>query len=507
MAIELAKAYVQIIPTTEGVQGNIEKALSDETDKASEKTGKNFGSKFLKIGAGVITAGASAISGAAASVWKGAMDTMEQADTIDKTSQKLGLSTQAFQEWDYVLNLAGTSMSNMSTGMKTLTNKLDDAKNGSSSAQEMFAKLGLSMDDLNSMSREDVFGAVIRGMQNLEDSTDRAALANDLFGKSGQELTPVFNQTNEETDALIQKINDLGGVMSEDAVKSGAGLKDSITTLKATFSGMANGIVAEFMPSISQVVDGLALLASGDESGLGMVRDGIKKFLDSLSEMMPEMLEIGLGLIQTFLDVIIDNLPLIIEMGVELIIKLAAGIIKAIPDLVAKIPDIIKAIVKALKESLPDIIDAGKNLIEGLWEGIKKSTDWLKDKFKEWVGNVTDFLKGLFGIKSPSRLMRDQIGQWIPKGIAVGIETNTDAVQDAMSDLAKITTVQPEFNTKVGTLATDTTTSRLNELIGVLGTNNTNIVVTLEGDAKRLFRVMQNESRTYKQTTGTPAFG
>ena len=93
-------------------------------------------------------------------------------------------NTKSYQEWDYVMKICGTEMSSMTTGLKTLTNKLDDAKNGSESAQAMFAALGISMEDMQKMSREDLFKASIAGLQKMGDSTERAALANDLFGKS-----------------------------------------------------------------------------------------------------------------------------------------------------------------------------------------------------------------------------------------------------------------------------------------------------------------------------------
>lgn len=154
-------------------------------------------------------------------------DTAEYGDEVDKMSQKLGLSSEAYQEWDYILDKAGVDIQNVSTGMKTLTNKIDDAKNGSESATKLFKDLGISMEDLKTMSREDIFSKVVASMQNMEDSTERAALANDLFGKSGQDLTPLFNQTAESTEELRQAAHDLGLVMSDDAVDASADYADS----------------------------------------------------------------------------------------------------------------------------------------------------------------------------------------------------------------------------------------------------------------------------------------
>ena len=245
----IARAYVEIIPSMQGSQRQIASdlgaTLEPATKEAGEKSGKTFGTslaKGLKATAAVITGAMAAATAGAVAAGKAFMNSAKQtanmADEIDKTSQKLGLSSKSYQEWDYVMKICGTEMSSMTTGLKTLTNKLDDAKNGSKDAQKMFGALGISMEDLKTMTREDLFAKTIAGFQSMSDSTERAALANDLFGKSGQNLAPLFNMTAEETQGLIDKANDLNMVMSDDAVKAGASYKDSLTTLEGAMTGL-----------------------------------------------------------------------------------------------------------------------------------------------------------------------------------------------------------------------------------------------------------------------------
>ena len=76
----------------------------------------------------------------------------------------------------------------------------------------------------------------------------------------------------------------------------------------------------------------------------------------------------------------------------------------------------------------------GKNMVEGIWNGISNTTQWIKDKIKGWVGNVTDFLKNLFGIASPSKLMRDEIGVYLAQGIGVGFAEEMDGVNKQIED-------------------------------------------------------------------------
>jgi len=154
------------------------------------------------------------------------------------------MSSTAYQKWDYAMQIAGTSMSSCTTGLKTLTNSVDDAINGSATAQEKFERLGLSVDDLKDKSREDIFAEVVTALQNVESETDKAAIANDLFGKSGQDLIPLFNMTEEELAGVMAETEEYGMIMSEDAVKSSAAFKDSLTKLDGAVSGCKNALSA-----------------------------------------------------------------------------------------------------------------------------------------------------------------------------------------------------------------------------------------------------------------------
>ena len=85
--------------------------------------------------------------------------------------------------------------------------------------------------------------------------------------------------------------------------------------------------------------------------------------------------------------------------------------------------------------SIDGMLSIGKNLVTGLWNGISNSFTWIKNKISGWVGNVMDFIKGLFGIKSPSRVMRDEVGKMLGLGMAEGIEDSRNAVNGAVRKL------------------------------------------------------------------------
>ena len=356
-------------------------AAAQEAGEQAEESGDSFVNwGELVAGAAQVAAGAlAAVTGAVgaigAAVVEGAgelvdfsKDLADSADTIDKQSQKVGLSAEAYQKWDYVMTLAGTSMSNMGTGLKTLTNKLDDAKNGSEKNLEMFQKLGLSLDDLNSMSREEVFGAVIEGFQGMADSTERAALANDLLGKSGQELTPLFNQTAESTKALMEQAEEYGIIMSDDLVKDGAAYKDSMTTLSKTLEGVKNNLVGQFLPGLTQVTDGLAGMAAGVEGSDEDIANGIDQIVTTFENMLPSIK----STIETLL-------PTLLPLGLEILTTIGEGIIANLPSILEFATQIILSLVSAITapENLSMILNSAINIILALVDGLLNSLEML----------------------------------------------------------------------------------------------------------------------------------
>lgn len=692
---EIATAYVQIEPTAKGISGKISTMFGGE----GESAGASFSGGFSRAlgGIGKVALGATAAVGTAvaalgAKFVSGAGEVAEYGDSIDKMSQKVGLSAEAYQEWDYVLKISGTEMANMTTGLKTLTNKLDDAKNGSSSAQETFAKLGLSMDDLANMSREEVFNATITAFQGMEDSAERAALANDLFGRSGQELAPLFNTTTAETEALKQQVRDLGGVMTDDAVKASAAYQDQLTALQTAFQGLTRNMMSEFLPSMTQVMEGLTDIFGGDtEAGLGKIKEGIDTLAQGLLSALPQIVETGseivlslgqaiienlptlipvavdlaltlvdflvqnapllleaatqlilelaMGLAQalptlipsivevvlTIVQYLIDNIDLLVDAAIQLMTGLAMGLIQALPILIEKIPEIIVALVQAIIENAPLILQAivdvcvmlvqglatnlapmvekagevmrnvletvktwlsqlpermayfagqavgkfvqfmlqlpskliaifqnlitsaqnfgtnfiqqaqefatgfgnrlinglmelpsklitvGHNIVEGLKEGISRA--W--SNLTSWVGDLASNLvagfKDALGISSPSKIFEDEVGIWIPAGVAEGIEDGMGVLDNAMSDMTSDIVPDPMSMVTSYSPASASTTQG-SQLYGLLSkylpmiAEGGNVNVSLEGDAQGVFNLVRQQNKIYKRMSGESAF-
>lgn len=397
--VEVAKATVTLVPNMAGAQGEITQQLTGITKDASEKAGDEggsaFGSKFagaVKGSAAVIGAAIAGATAAAVGTGKAfvdaAKDVAAYGDTVDKQSQRLGLSAKSYQELDYVMNLAGTSMDSMSMGVKTLTNQLDAAKNGSEAAQGMFAALGLSMDDLANMSREDVFKSVIMSFSGMEDSAERAALANDLLGRSGQQLAPLFNMTAEEIAGAIEQANEYGMVMDDSAVKASANFTDSMTTLKMTMTGVKNSLMSEFLPGLTQVTSGLAAVFAGDESGIGQIESGLSQVITNITAMAPQFFQLASTIVSGILAGFAPMLP-------GLVSELFSFLTNAIITITGLIPQLTPVITSGLQQVGQALFTALPVLLSSLIQMAQDIVLWLASG-----DNVKTFIDGILQLVS-----------------------------------------------------------------------------------------------------------
>lgn len=554
---DLGKAYVQIVPSAEGISSGISDIVLPQADSAGEEAGRSMGDKLASaLKTALIAAGIGAIIKQAV----GSVNELaDYGDNIDKMSQKMGMSAQAYQEWDAVMQHSGTSMEAMKSSMKTLANA---AENNSAA----FEELGITQEELASLNQEQLFERTISALQNVEDTTQRTYLAGKTLGRGATELGALLNTSAEDTQKMRDRVHELGGVMSDEAVKDAAAYKDSLQDMQTAISGFGRGIVQEFLPSFTQVMDGVAEIFSGDAgSGVGMILDGIGGIGQKIVEAVPQVIEAGRqivgGVIQgiaerlpdiltngmetikqyaggmienlpetitsmgeilnSIIEYILTNLPTILEKGSELITYLANGISENLPAILSAIGQVLMQLLQTIIAHLPQILQAGIKLIQSLASGIFQmqgaavsaagsvasaalqkllgfvgqmlsagvswitnvisgivsmvenltstmasaassafssfTADWasigsniisgivsgvtgaaqsLYDALKDIASSALDAAKSLLKIGSPSKLFRDEVGKWIPEGIAVGIDMNADAVDEAVADLA-----------------------------------------------------------------------
>lgn len=515
---DLGKAFVQIVPSAEGISGSITGIMKGEADSAGQESGSVFSEKMISTIKTVIAAAGigTLISTAIGKVG----DLAAYGDTIDKQSQKIGISAKAYQEWDAVLQHSGSSISSMQGAMKKLTT-------AAASGSDAFQKLGISQEEAMSLSQEDLFGKVITGLQGMEGGTERAALAQELLGRSAQDMAALLNTSAEDTQAMKDRVNELGGVMSDDAVKAAASYQDALQDMQTAMAGLGRGLVADFLPGFTDVMNGISNIFSGDEGGgVALIKQGIMgigetivgaipdiavhgaemviEVVNSIAEALPELLTQGKAMVESaasgFLEglpqmitsvgqmineavnYIMSNLPQLMEQGVQMVVNIAQGIVSNLPEIAASLASVIAQILATIAEHLPEIyqkgyellgqvlagiisgipeipgklmeiinaikgefekydwLSIGKNVIEGIAKGVTSAAKLIKDAALEAAKQAFQAVKDFFGIKSPSKLMRDEIGAFIPAGIAEGIEDNIGMVTDAMDDVSAAAT-------------------------------------------------------------------
>ena len=389
--IEVAKAYVTIVPSMEGSQKTIKTemglAVEPAAKEVGEKSGKHLGetmAKGLKATGAVIGAAMTAATAAAVATGKAfinaANSTAQYGDNIDKMSQKMGISAKAYQEWDFVMQHAGSSIDSLKTSMKTLAN-------AAVSGNDAFTKLGISQEQIANMSQEDLFGATISALQNVTNETERTALASKLLGRGATELGALFNMSAEETEGLKQQVHDLGGVMSEDAVKAAAKYHDEMQNMQTALTGVKNNMMSQFLPGISSVMTGLSKVFSG-KGGVDEIKMGLQSIIGNISSMAPQFFSIATTLVNGILQGFAPMIPSLVSSIFGFLQTGLLTLVSLIPQLTPVITQGLQGVASALLTCLPVLIQALIDITSQL-------VQWLASD-----NNVKVFVDGIFQLVS-----------------------------------------------------------------------------------------------------------
>ena len=364
-----------------------ESGLGDAENKAGG-FGNAVGGAFKTAGAAfAATAAVAATTGTA--LVKSAGDVAEYGDNIDKMSQKMGMTAEAYQEWDAVMQHSGTSMETMKASMKTLASAAEKGN-------DAFATLGITEEQLANMNQQEIFEATIAALQTVEDDTQRTYLAGQLLGRGATELGALLNTSAEETQAMRDRVHELGGVMSDEAVKSAAKYQDTLQDMTTAFDGMKRGIVSDFLPSIITGMEGLTDIMGGNmEGGMEKLNTAFDSIIEGITNKLPMLIEsvstIGLALV----DALLSNLPKFAETGVQVITQLANGIAEALPELISTLSESFVGVLEALTnpENLTGLLEAGLSILQALIEGIIQAMPALIEALPVIIENLLTALQ------------------------------------------------------------------------------------------------------------------
>lgn len=251
---------------------------NSDANNALESTGSKLKKSIATVGKWGLAFGAAAVAAGTAMVGF-ASKAAAVGDRVDKMSQKIGISREAYQELDFVCSQAGTSVDTLQMGVKTLTNQMQAAADGTDSAVEIFHKLGVSIYDANGQlkDQETMMWEAMQALQNMENQTEKAALANDLFGRSGSELMPLLNGASGSIEAMREQAHELGLVMSDEFVDDSVAFTDTMDQIKRSVSAMGTSILGKLLPHIQSLgakfVEIVPVIGAFIENGLQKVAD------------------------------------------------------------------------------------------------------------------------------------------------------------------------------------------------------------------------------------------
>lgn len=257
-----------------------DKAL-DGTDKKAEKTTNAIGeyaSKFKTWAAGLVTV--STIVAGLKKSWEISSEVIELGNSITENAQKFQLSTEKYQEYAFIAEHFGFSIEQLGDSVVELSKKVGEG--GNDTINGLLEELGIDLADAMTATPEDLFEMVVQGLQDMEDSTRKIYIADQLFGGGAKEMAAWLSSTKDETQALIDKFHELRGVMSETLLQATSDTKDARTNLNAAWQGIKNDLGERTVPEVAKIINGLTEMLTGDfADGLKMAADGVTGYLEA----------------------------------------------------------------------------------------------------------------------------------------------------------------------------------------------------------------------------------
>lgn len=469
MAIELAKAYVQIVPSAEGIQGKITEMLGGEASSAGESIGKVLGSRIAAVAISAISAAgigkaiSSAVSaGADLEQSIGGVETLfgDAADTIKQYAadayKTAGLSANSYMEQatsfaaSLVSSMGGDTAAAAEVANQALIDMSDNANKMGTDMQSIqnayqgFAKRIYTMlDNLKlgyggtktEMERLLADAQAITGVEynidNLSDVYNAIHVIQEdlnITGTTAQEAATTVSGSMASMKAAFENV--LGSLATGEEL--GTNIQALIDTAQVYLTDNLIPMVQTVIMNLPQVLidtwptildTGITLIDELAQTILESCTNMLETIGNSLTTAIPEMMGELLPKVLEFTDNLRDNFGEFVDAGIDLIMNLADGIIAALPDLFAYIPDIVINIAGLINDNAPKILLAGVQLIGKLIEGIIQAIPQL-------VANLPKVIQAIVSVITAFNWIN--LGGQIMTGIGNGIKSMTTSLTNAV---------------------------------------------------------------------------
>lgn len=418
-------------------------------------------------------------------------------DSVDDFNAGLQNCTSEAERQQYALDwLANSGLSEINDEYQSANKSTLDYERASFELQDALASLGTAftpvMAGAKGMAADFLtkslpavqklsggFTKLFDGVSSLLDAYDSGGL-DGLTEQIPIVISGLFSSASEtlaeNAPTLITAATTVLTSIIQSLAQSAPSLINSILpSLLNGFFGLINALVSTIPTLVPELVQGAITLFLGLIDGLNdvigqlmpMLPSLIKQITDTLIENLPAIIEGGfqlltglitgltkctpdlidaiIALIPVITDSLTENLPALVKAGMELIVALAKGLPTAIPAIIDALPDIISAIIDGFKDV--DWLDLGANILKGILNGLVSAVSGIWSVVEDVGSAIIDGFCDFFDIHSPSRVMAKKVGQYLPSGIAVGMEDTADEpVDEAQAIVDSVAGVSAEMD-------------------------------------------------------------
>jgi len=336
-----------------------------KTETRAEKLAKGLGSG-IKVAAQWGAAITVAAVGAGTALFGMANKAAAATDEIAKGSQRMGVSTKAYQEMEYWASQNGVAQADMEKAVGRLNQRMGEAAGGNKKYSDALEKLGINMDDVRAgtVSTEDAFAKSIQSLSQMENGQEKAALASELFGvKLGRELLPALNDGSLSFEEAKKKAEELGIVLSDDSIDAGVKFTDTMDDIKRSLGAVGTNIGADLMPMF-------------------------QKFLEWVLAHMPEIREV----IKVVFKKIEEFVNIAVDVFTNHLLPIMISIYKWVQENWPTIGAIIKGVFEGIKFVLENILAP---VLGFLWELIEAIVNFVSDNFPAMQTTFEDVFGGI----------------------------------------------------------------------------------------------------------------
>lgn len=271
------------------IAANVARLQSDlgKANRISEKFADDQRRRYQRIGRVIGAAIAGIATGAFAGFIKQSIDAADQAS---KSAKAVGFSIESYQGLAHAANLGGVAQNELNASLNKFNKTISEADQGSKKQAQAFADIGVSVRDASGKLKtaDTLLLDVADRFAQYEDGANKAAVAQDLFGRSGAKMIPLLNSGRAGIEQLMQQAQRLGLIMSQEAADAAELFNDNLTVLQGVSRGAANQIAAELLPTLSEM-SGL-LIDVAEDSGTAAIA------ADVLGGLLKGLATIALGL-------------------------------------------------------------------------------------------------------------------------------------------------------------------------------------------------------------------